>query len=255
MTIKMRGFTLQEPSYFPDLADFQLFSVMANCPVKAGLIGSYFLGSKNADPTHNFANPSIPLLKVGSPVISQKYASLSRGGGYFDTQLPSSATLTIVAISRYPAASALAAGVPIVSNYAKPDTIASGDTLFNRVGVQAYGNQASGVQGATYNAAITAVAGDYVITGGLIASTPAVGAFYYDSNGAVQRTIAGMTGRSVSAKTLLIGATQSSTEWLTAGDISAVLIFNTDIGAATNMQIVMDWLRKTVGVQAGIWSS
>lgn len=256
MAIRLRGVTLPNTLSYPKLSEFELFSVMANCPVTLGLVGSYFLGSKNADPTYNFANPSLPLISMGTPVISEKYATLSRSSGYFDTQIPSSATLTMLAISRYPTTTALAAGFPIVSNYSKPDTVASGDTLFSRAGIQAYGGLTSGVQGVTYpSASITSSAGDYIITAGLITATPAVGAYYYDSTDTVRSNGAGMSSRQVSTKNLLIGATQSSTEWLTGGDVSAILIFNNDIGATLNMKIVMDWLRHTVGVQAGLWTS
>lgn len=58
----------------------------------------------------------------------------------------------------------------------------------------------------------------------------------------------------INSRTLRIGATYVNNEFTGDMGISAVLIYNKDIGG-TNMITVMNWLRNVVGVQAGIWSA
>lgn len=70
MPVKLKGIILPSTLTYPKLDDFKLFDVMAQVPVTDGLVGSYFLGSKNADPSYNFANPSLPLSVNFNPDFS-----------------------------------------------------------------------------------------------------------------------------------------------------------------------------------------
>lgn len=85
----------------PPLSEFMLFDIMDSNPAKEGLLGSYFLGNRNADPTYNFANPSLPLLAVGDIPTQSKYATLSKSG-FYDTGIPSETNITLIALSRQP---------------------------------------------------------------------------------------------------------------------------------------------------------
>ncbi|STS78695.1 Uncharacterised protein [Klebsiella pneumoniae] len=58
----------------------------------------------------------------------------------------------------------------------------------------------------------------------------------------------------LNSRTLLIGASYDTSEFINDIGISAVLIYNNDIGR-TNITTVMNWLRNVVGVEAGIWSA
>jgi len=76
MTVKLKGIVLPPTLNYPKLDDFKLFDIMAQVPVIGGLVGLYFLGSRNADPTYNFANPSLPLIQHLSPGYSDSKCSI-----------------------------------------------------------------------------------------------------------------------------------------------------------------------------------
>lgn len=42
MTVKLKGIVLPPALNYPKLDDFKLFDIMAQVPVTAGLVGSYF---------------------------------------------------------------------------------------------------------------------------------------------------------------------------------------------------------------------
>lgn len=77
-----------------------------------GLVGLYVLGTSDAMSCRNFANPSLPLLVVGSPDYSGDGAVVGPGG-YFDTQLPSTPDMTFVAVVNKDMGGSLA---PVISN-------------------------------------------------------------------------------------------------------------------------------------------
>lgn len=234
-------------------------TIMASNPVTTNLLGSYFLGAKNSDPTRNFANAALPLLVNGSPsYVDSKCARLSRGTGYFDTQIPSRQSLTIVALAKQPATTDTTIAV---ANYFK-DTSGNttGDTLMTRwvsgnplVTFYAQTGATTGVTGVGQTRPV--VAGEYNVFGSLIvASGLTIGAWAMSETTDPAFSTATLSTRNFSTRTFLIGATYSTTEYLTPTDISAVLIYDGDVGA-TNMRAIMNWLRNTVGVEAGIWSS
>ncbi len=234
------------------IEDFQLFDIMAESPVKDNLAGAYFIGSRNVDPLYNFANPELPLLQVGKPVFSRLYADMNHGN-HFDTQIRVTDTMTIVAISECPDSSANSMRLPVVSSYFKDSTGgATGDTLmWGGNSVLAYAQEgeravrSSGIGNAFAK-------GDFAVIGQIVSAAPATGAWVFRDDDSAVNTAATMTGRAVSARSLLIGSTYSNSEFLTGARISAVLIFNGDIGRA-GITKVMNWLRHDVGVAAGIW--
>lgn len=255
MPVKLRGIVLPNTLVYPKLDDFKLFDVMANVPVTDGLVGSYFVGARNADPLHNFANPSLPLLSGLSPDFTDpKYALLSVNRGYFDTQIAPSAAQTIVAIAKVPAATGV-----ITSNYFK-DTggLISGDAFLENISttksLRFYAqSSANGTTQASRDISSFGV-GDFGVVGGIISTVPTVGAWTMSETEAPGFTPATMPARALNSRTLRIGASYAANEFNGDIGISAVLIYNKDIGG-TNMTTVMNWLRNVVGVQAGIWSA
>lgn len=238
----------------PLVSDFELFSIMNDVPYKTGLLGSYFLGSKNADPTYNFANPSLPLLAVGDIPTQNKYATLSRAA-YYDTQLLSQTSVTIIAMGRQPASGV--AGIA-VSSYLKDGSGTTGDTLIDRwsgsTAQVSFYAQSSATAVTQANRTTDVVGGGYHVYGALITDSGlAIGTWTMSETTDPGHTDAVMSGRSVSSRTLRIGSTYSDTEFLTATiDLSAVLIYSGNVGSS-NMTAVMNWLRNSVGVAAGIW--
>ncbi|EIY5372237.1 hypothetical protein [Klebsiella pneumoniae] len=255
MTVKLKGIVLPPALNYPKLDDFKLFDIMAQVPVTAGLVGSYFLGSRNADPTYNFANPSLPLIQHLSPDYSDsKCTVLSVNRGYFDTQIVPSTSQTIVAIAKVPSATGV-----IASNYFK-DSVGSisGDSLMEIIStvkqLRYYAQTgASSITSVTRD--ISAFnTGDFGVLGGIISSTPAVGAWSMSESLPPDATIATLPARAINSRTLRIGASYDTSEFINDIGISAVLIYNNDIGR-TNITTVMNWLRNVVGVEAGIWSA
>lgn len=55
-------------------------------------------------------------------------------------------------------------------------------------------------------------------------------------------------------RTLRIGATYLDNQFTGKIGISSLVLYNQDIGSAGMVQ-VMNWMRNTVGVQAGIWNA
>ena len=255
MTVKLKGIILPATLTYPKLDDFKLFDIMAQVPVTDGLVGSYFLGSRNADPTHNFANPSLPLIQHLSPDFSDpKCSILSVNRGYFDTQIVPSTSQTIIAISKVPAATGV-----IASNYLKDSGgSVSGDSLMEIIStvkqLRYYAQTAASSITSVTRDISSFNTGDFGVVGGIISSAPAVGSWSMSESLPPSATIATLTARSVNARTLRIGASYDTSEFINDIGIAAVLIFNTDIGGS-NMTTVMNWLRNVVGVQAGIWSA
>lgn len=259
MPVKLKGIVLPSSLVYPKLDSFSLFSIMEEVPVTEGLVGSYFLGSKNADPTYNFANPALPLLRVGSPNTTDvRFAKLSRLTGYFNTQLPSYTTQTIIVLGRQQSTSQATPAV-FVSNYLKVSaTDVTGDSLMKRWGTYNTSNAAFYAQTSATTVdsvqRIDGVAGDEFSVFGGIVSSSAIGAWSMSESMAPWFTSKSVSTRGTTSRPLLIGATYSATEFTDFASVGAVLIYQGDIGT-TQMQSVMDWLRNVVGVQAGIWSA
>ncbi|CAI2121036.1 Uncharacterised protein [Serratia fonticola] len=248
--LKYRG-VFPSTLVYPKIEDFEIFKIMADAPVKTGLIGSYFVGKRNISPLYNFANPDLPLLQVGKPTFQREYAALSHAG-YFDTQIKPTAKMSVITITRYPSAAKLANRVPIVSSYFKdPSGAISGDTmLWGANGFMAYAQAgASVVTSATKGVAYAE--DEFCVVGQIISANPAVGAWVLGEVGAAYSSTP-MGGRVTSNQTILIGSTHSDNEFLNDSSVSAVLIYNNDIGT-TAMNATMLWLRDSVGVEAGIW--
>lgn len=257
MAVKLKDIVLPNTLVYPKIDTFKLFEIMADAPVKNGLVGSYFLGAKNADPSHNFANPTLPLLRVLNPdETNSSSAKLSKNTGYYNTQIPSTSTMSILVLARQPENGKAS---PVVSSYLKRSASdVSGDTLLSRwtdnaANVAMYGQgTATSVSNASRTTLVSA--GEYHVFGGLISAVPSVGAFEMSETTEPLYSPGALPGRALSGRALLIGASYSADEFLGASEVSAVLIYNTDIGVSS-MATMMKWLRNVVGVQAGIWSA
>ncbi|MCY1909541.1 hypothetical protein OW997_17070 [Klebsiella pneumoniae] len=250
--LKQQDVIFPEGPRYAYIEDFELFDIMAQSPVKDNLAGAYFIGSRNVDPLYNFANPELPLLQVGKPTFSRLYADMSHGN-HFDTQIKVTDTMTIVTISQCPDSSESSVRQPVVSNYFKDSTgAATGDSLmWGGNSVMAYAQE--GVVGVQRAGAVTKfVKNEFAVIGQIVSAAPATGAWVFRGDDSAVNAVATMTGRTVNARTLLIGSTYSNSEFLTGARTSAVLIFNGDIGRA-GITKVMNWLRHDVGVAAGIW--
>lgn len=94
-----------------------------------GLVGLYVLGTSDAMSCRNFANPNLPLLVVGSPDYSGEGAVVGPNG-YFDTQLPSTPDMTLVAVLNKDMGGPLAAVISNLTNAADLGTTYNrGDSL------------------------------------------------------------------------------------------------------------------------------
>ncbi|OZI56732.1 hypothetical protein [Bordetella genomosp. 4] len=80
---------------FPWLGDFSA----PELSYTTGLVGLYVLGTSDSMSSRNFVNPNLPLLVVGSPDYSTDGAGVGPEA-YFDTQLPSTADMTILAVAQ-----------------------------------------------------------------------------------------------------------------------------------------------------------
>ncbi|WP_265670406.1 MULTISPECIES: hypothetical protein [Klebsiella] len=255
MSVKLKGIVLPSSLTYPKLDSFSLFSVMSEVPVTDGLVGSYFVGSRNADPRYNFANPSLPLIPYMSPDYTDpKFALLSVGRGYFDTQIAPTTTQTIVAIAKVPAATGV-----IASNYYKDSSNQiSGDAFLENISTAKslrYYAQSSTNGTTQASRDISALnIGDFSVVGGKITADPTVGAWTMSDSADPGVSSATMAARVLNSRTLRIGASYAANEFNGDIGIAAVLIYNTDIGGP-NMTTVMNWMRNVVGVQAGIWSA
>ncbi|HCZ9102496.1 TPA: hypothetical protein O4G09_005658 [Klebsiella michiganensis] len=255
MPVKLKGIILPSTLTYPKLDDFKLFDVMAQVPVTDGLVGSYFLGSKNAAPTYNFANPSLPLSVHFNPDFSDpRFSVLSVLKGYFDTGITPTAQQTVISIAKIPNQTAA-----IVSSYLKDSSgNVTGDTILESItatkSLRTYAQSSSNAvtQSARDNSSFNF--DDFFVSGGVITGTPSVGAWIMSETASPAGTYTTLPGRVVANRTLRIGASYSSTEFTADIGISAVVIYNKDIGS-DNITTVMNWLRNVVGVQAGIWSA
>ena len=259
MTVKLKGIILPSTLVYPKFDDFKLFDVMKEVPYKTGLLGSYFLGGKNVDPTYNFANPALPLLAVGNPdTTDARFAKLSRLTGYFNTQLPSTTSLTIVTLCRQQPTTQQTPSA-LISNYLKVDASnVSGDSLMKRWRTD--GTSEATFYAQTTETAVTSVsrndqvAGDeFSVVGGLITSSGStIGVWTMNETTNPGFGAVNIPSRSTTSRPFLIGCTYSDTEFTSYASVSAMLIYQGDIGS-TPMANVMNWLRNVVGVKAGIW--
>ena len=246
----------------PPLSGFQLFNVMNTNPHKTGLVGSYFLGGKSADPTYNYANPDLPLLVHGTPDTSDpRFAKMSRLTGYFDTQLPSTNSLTIVTLCRQPPKTQQTSSA-LISNYLKDGaSSSSGDSLMKRWRSDGSTSEVT-FYAQTTETAVSSIwrydnvaEDEFSVVGGLITTGGStIGAWSMNETTDPGFSSANISSRSVTSRPFLIGSTYSETEFTVYASVSAMLIYQGDIGG-TPMSDVMNWLRNVVGVEAGIWTA
>lgn len=69
--------------------------VKPNLPFSENLLGLYMFSKSESASLINYANPNLPLLKIGSPEFTPSGAVVSRGNG-FDTQIVPTTDMTIL---------------------------------------------------------------------------------------------------------------------------------------------------------------
>lgn len=266
------GVTLPGTGY-KNISDFVVTNIFANLPYTTGLVGSYFLSSQTLSPLINYANLNLSLSRVGSPTVGTKYATTSPTS-YFDTGLPSTSNMTILAIS-YPITGE-AAGDVIVSNMfrdssnnARGDLLrANSDGLSTNITVYGDYNTTSPTSAIVNALPVNSPIGDPLISCGIILNATGTGnstiATYLNvQDGAgvtYPQTPAATNSNDVETahlispnNTLLIGSSRSSADFSGSSQVSVVLIFNNNaVSGLINNAL---WLKETFGVTYGLWSS
>ncbi|WP_437890150.1 hypothetical protein [Phytobacter sp. V91] len=253
------------PRDYRNISEFIVDKIFGELPYRNGLVGAYFLSNQTASPLLNYANLALPLTRVGNPVVGEKYAALDHSN-YYDTGLPSTETLAIMAIS-LPSVSVSSQSGVIVSNYRKDATTgnaARGDTLraFATGGntrVTQFGDYSPSSPSANRETSGLDVE-HLLISYGLVTPVEGkyVGVGYYDpvndANYSILNSGTPAYPRHVETeKTLRIGTSVSDTELLGISAVSVVLIFNQDLGSS-GVIANERWLKGTFGPRFGLWS-
>lgn len=252
-------------SGYKHISEFNVEDVFSGIPFKDGLVGAYFLTNQNVSPLINYADMSKPLMRVGNPVVNDKYTILDHAN-YYDTGLPSTETLSALAISLPSVSTTNLSGI-ILSNYRKDsgtNNIAQGDTLraYSDEGIIKFTQYADFSMASPPSANITGgdlPANKLIISYGLVGTVGGglCGISHYnpDTDKNVSNIYAGAyqnPRRVESERTLRIGTTTSDTEFLGQSAVSAVLIFNKDLGSA-GLIANERWLHGTFGAEWGLW--
>lgn len=250
---------------YKHISEFNIEDVFSGIPYKDGLIGAYFLTNQNVSPLINYADISKPLVRVGNPVVNDKYTILDHAN-YYDTGLQSTETLSALAISLPSLSTTNMSGI-ILSNYRKDastNNIARGDTLrvYSDSGIIKFTQYADFAMASPPSANITGgslPASKPIISYGLAGSVGGgiCGVSHYnpDTDANASNIYAGayQNPRHVETeRTLRIGTTASDTEFLGQSAVSAVLIFNKDLGSAALIANER-WLHGTFGAEWGLW--
>lgn len=229
------------PAYRP-LSDFQVTNPFSDLPFTDDLVGAYFPTAQNSNPLNNHANLSIPLLRVGSPVINTSYAQCS-DGNYFDTQLPMTENATMIALTANPSTSL---GAWVISNYSG-STSEGSDSLVatENNGAQVY----SLLNGSVISNTIATASGIVGVAGRFNANSAEIS--YYDpTTGTVQKGEADGSRSFSSTKSLLIGQRQGMTGNGTP-QVSVVLIYAQRL-SDENLLSVMKYLKEVFSTKYSI---
>jgi len=111
-------------SGYPHIATF---AMAPDLPVKGGLIGLYAFSKNEMVSVYNHADPSKPLIKVGSPTIN-KFGALLSKNHCFDSTLLSAGNVTFMAVAKPIKVSSNEASALLISNFASGTPVA-GDSL------------------------------------------------------------------------------------------------------------------------------
>ncbi len=235
----------------PSLANF----VVPAFPNGAGtLVGLYSLANDVDLSTFNFASPGNPLLKSGAPAMGTLGATLS-SSAYYDTQLPSTAGMTVIAVAKSPINLSTGANQNNIINNFQNTSPVTGDTFgFANSGslgtFRAIGQYTGGVQSSTI-----------VLTGadstkwntfaGRIRPTGEVKA-WWSASGAVTTGVETVpqTRGTPQSRTLLLGK-DYSTQYPGAMAVLMVAVFNSAL-ADSDVVANLAYLTSTYGPALGI---
>lgn len=212
----------------------------------ANLVGLYTFGADADGSMFNFANSALPLLKTGTPTMSDVGALLG-AGSFYDTQLPSTSALSYIAVAK-PHLGTSTTGVPIVTNY-QNSTPASGDGAAFNNGWRGVAGISTGVtqSNVTTSGADTSVFNTFA---GRIKATGEQKVYRQVSGVLTQGTETAAGTRAVTTRTFRIGADYAG---LTSGQgtVAMIAIFNTDL---TDAQFAnnFSYLRNAWGPGFGI---
>lgn len=248
--LKLAGVTLPGVGY-PKKKNF----IVPSFPVKTGLVGLYAIGGVESLSLINHANTALPLLKVGVPTLNDLGATLNAANCY-DTQIPSSADLTIISVAKMMQPSSIAAGFLILGNYLggfPGDSLALDySTSIPGPIVAAYGANGTGYITSSQSDA-TGTPGDWNSFAARFTAT-ATSKNWWSKSGAVASVGSAVAGvRAVQARTLRIGGHYNGMagNYGGTGDVQMVAIFNAALADA-DVAANLAYLTSTYGPAIGV---
>ncbi|MFP7323745.1 hypothetical protein [Serratia marcescens] len=230
---------------FPKASDFETMAL--DVPVKLGLLGAYFTTEYTADALYNYADPTKPLKKIGSPQLDGPYA-VCNAQNCFDTGIPSQNEMSVISIAlRSDTAVSTGQGM-VVSNY---DGVGGDSLRLTDTSVVANAWVTAGLTNA-----ITPIVNipntDFVIATGQFNPGRSVSGFYDPTaKNIVSKSSLG-AGRQVQSNTLLIGGHRGAGQFTGWAHVSVVLVFNRLLTVDEYKSICL-YLRFTFGPQFLIW--
>jgi len=233
--IKLRDITLPGSGY-PKLINF----LDVNLPVTAGLSGLYVFGGDEAKSLRNHANPALPLVKVGSPVINTVGATTSRFN-CFGTGISGTAGVTFFAIAKLKLFATPSAGHLMISNFGNP---VDGDTLgLQSNSLTVYGEGPDGTVNGVSVSLTSGVVDSWAIFAGRVKATGEEQSWWVNQAGAiVAATESGPSPRGSSTSTFRIGG-HYGTGFSGVNDMALASIFSaalSDEDVAANLQYLRD---------------
>ncbi|MDI3148980.1 hypothetical protein [Serratia nevei] len=246
---KLRGITL------PGIGYDNISSITSpgiNVPYTTGLLGSYFLSSLAGNELKNYANPSLPLTRVGSPQPQGAYSLCDKNNCY-NTGISSQTTMSVIAVSRRSASSLSVNQGMVVSNFLTTGGVPGGDSLrLTNSTVVANTGIVGGVTNAIATINSNVPAGDFVIQTAQFNTGSSVAGFYDPVTNSIVTASSSGTGRVLSSNNLLIGGHYDTTAFQGVSTPSVVLIYSGTI-SVPNYVLICNYLRFTFGPQWGIW--
>ncbi|CAM4226031.1 hypothetical protein [Bordetella muralis] len=223
-----------------------------------GLVGLYVLGLSDSMSCRNFANPALPLLVVGSPDYSTDGAGVGPGA-YFDTQLPGTPDMTLVAVVQKINGSA----APVISNLTLAQDVgtpyARGDTMFASIQDGILSTRVFRDQGGANAGPLTGLyvarglPGGWATIGGLFNGSNNSGSSVIGQGGASAAVNNAATGeaRLTFNNTLRIGSVISSSSTQGSCRVRMVAIYNT-IPPSGGLTALVDGIRTGFGPSVGL---
>lgn len=215
-------------------------------PNIAGLRGIYAFGRSLESSRANLISGGPSLEVVGSPVISELGASLSKTD-YFDTTLPQTTDETFFVVAKARTPGNAANGSLLVGNYFADGSTVSGDTLGFIFASSAprIAQVAQTAESATANANIVMTGADtekFNIFAGRIDGHGNMAQVFRSVDGVITSSDElVLAGRALSSRSLLIGSNYSSINYNGPSDILLVAIGDAAMSAAQIAENIEFW--------------